>query len=123
MKERPILFSGEMVRALLEGRKTQTRRVVKLKGNLHKLSEWPYIGMLPDGTFMAADVPIKVENFGTSYFKDGFKCPYGEIGDRLWVRESFQIKLDATPCGVIYKADGYYGMFDLGKYHKRWSKP
>lgn len=65
MKERPILFSGEMVRAVLEGRKTQTRRVVK----------HPPVG------YMLDDTPV----FG--------KCPYGQPGDRLWVKETFCKKL------------------------------
>jgi hypothetical protein len=57
MKERPILFSGEMIRAILEGRKTQTRRVLK-----------------PE---MFACDPRPVH-----------PCPYGQPGDRLWVRET-----------------------------------
>lgn len=80
--ERPILFNGAMVRAILEGRKTQTRRVVKpqpagkyLKSALD--AEWlskPFGGLvLP----MIKDLPIE--------------CPYGQPGDRLWVRETFAI--------------------------------
>lgn len=64
MKERPILFSGPMVRAILEGRKTQTRRVVADK-------HMPHV--------FAAALPALHES-----------CPYGQPGDRLWVRESFQ---------------------------------
>lgn len=60
MKERPILFSGEMVRAILDGRKTQTRRVIKPQGE-----------------------PYTIEDV------DVLKCPYGIPGDRLWVRETF----------------------------------
>lgn len=64
MKERPILFSGEMVRAILDGRKTQTRRVVK-----------PQLGDLFD--------------YETCSPKPS--CPYGAPGDRLWVRETFSL--------------------------------
>ncbi len=70
MKERPILFNGPMVRAILEGRKTQTRRVVKAK-------HLPFLGNLLGG------------------FLDGRwnqrPLPYGKPGDRLWVREKFEV--------------------------------
>lgn len=65
MKERPILFSGPMVRAILDGRKTQTRRVVK--------NAWQC---------------LPLEN--VAYQRDAIaKCPYGVPGDRLWVRETW----------------------------------
>ena len=68
MKERPILFSGEMVRAILDGRKTQTRRVVKQK-------HLPFLTNILDG------------------FLDGKwnqrPMPYGQPGDTLWVRETW----------------------------------
>ncbi len=73
-KERPILFSGPMVRAILEGRKTQTRRVVKLKEG-----EWT------DGNRIAYD---RVDRRGTSWNETKL-CPYGVPSDRLWVRESY----------------------------------
>jgi hypothetical protein len=68
MKERPILFSGEMVRAILEGRKTQTRRVVKFGWN---------------GT--------AGELMAQSHFDPAYKCKYGEPVDRLWVKETFAV--------------------------------
>jgi hypothetical protein len=68
MKERPILFSGPMVRAILEGRKTQTRRIAK-----EKVVQW-----LPTLS--------SIEQVGMR--KNGL-CPYGYPGDRLWVRETF----------------------------------
>lgn len=70
VKERPILFSGPMVRAILEGRKTQTRRVIK---------KHPLI----DAGF--TDEFIKHPGNASAFI-----CPYGQPGDRLWVRESFQ---------------------------------
>lgn len=69
-KERPILFSGPMVRAILEERKTQTRRIVKGKIALEWLND---AGMVPE--FVAE--PLN----GLS--------PYGFPGDRLWVRETW----------------------------------
>lgn len=74
MKERPILFSAPMVRAILNGRKTQTRRVVK---------EWN------PGNDPAKAVPADLEYLPdfTSYRAT---CPYGALGDRLWVRETWE---------------------------------
>ena len=94
MRERPILFSGPMVRAILESRKTMTRRVAKLKP-WHRIEEkedgshWPWMEI--DGADMGHWLP----------------CPYGAPGDRLWVRETFG---DCTP-----GADVLVGT--------RWDKP
>lgn len=96
MKERPILFSGPMVRASLEGRKTQTRRVVKPQPELWQTSEGErWVGRLRDGSFH------DVENDGLGKFRE--TCPYGAPGDRLWVREThvYRHKHDR----VYYRAD------------------
>lgn len=72
MTERPILFNGEMVRAILDGRKTVTRRVVK-PAKCHD-----------SGADLAA-----CEIAGEVNEKRDFRlCPYGQPGDRLWVREA-----------------------------------
>jgi len=78
MKERPILFSGPMVRAILEGRKTMTRRVVKLRHGA-------------DVVVVNGQVwkPARVDYAG---YVD---CPYGQPGDRLWVRESWRTVKEA----------------------------
>lgn len=78
MKERPILFSTPMVRAILDGRKTQTRRIAV------KTSQ-PRSVYVTDFDFK--ELKIEVENIhsGHRYWK---QCPYGIPGDRLWVRES-----------------------------------
>lgn len=67
MKERPILYIAPMVRAILSGQKTVTRRALKMP---HGFWETSATGEL---------VPIPAN------------CPYGDAGDRLWVRESFQV--------------------------------
>ena len=72
MKERPILFSSPMVRAVLEGRKTMTRRVVKLRYGADVV--------VTNGQVWK---PARVDYAG---YVD---CPYGQVGDRLWVRENF----------------------------------
>ncbi|MEQ9886228.1 hypothetical protein [Pectobacterium zantedeschiae] len=78
MKERGIIFNGEMVRATLDGLKTQTRRVVR-----HQPDE-DGLARLSGGPWM--DTSEKV-----------YRCPYGEVGDRLWVRETsgLQVRRDA----------------------------
>jgi len=102
MKERPILFSGPMVRAILEGRKTQTRRVVKC--NPHKMA---YIGIdLKDMKPTWAAWNEKQWNEGGSQTA---KCPYGQPGDRLWVRETFSAGIDNGEHSVLYKADSVTG--------------
>jgi hypothetical protein len=85
-KERPILFSGPMVRAILDGKKTQTRRVVKPTAHQKRYVKktWdkePSITEWNDMAGLAADI-----NNGQYDFKG---CPYGSPGDRLWVRETF----------------------------------
>lgn len=93
MKDRPILFSGQMVRAILEGRKTQTRRIVK-----------PQPRVLNNGMWY---VPFKNEiNWIFNYILGDkvmayAKFPYGKVGDRLWVRETFH----EYSHGILYRAD------------------
>ena len=86
MKERPILFSAPMVRALLAGTKTQMRRVVKPQPTDGGL-EWV---TACGGDFAAWQDPLLLLD---EHSEDGGpcqrKCPYGRIGEKLWVRESF----------------------------------
>uniref|UniRef100_UPI0028AD0EB3 hypothetical protein n=1 Tax=Achromobacter sp. TaxID=134375 RepID=UPI0028AD0EB3 len=77
MRERPILFSAPMVRALLAGTKTQTRRVVKE----------PISGWLNNAN--GSHKVLKGQVFNYSFDQHLGDCPYGQPGDRLWVRESF----------------------------------
>lgn len=109
MKEHPILFNSEMIHAILAGRKTQTRRVIKpqpprLKWNIHK---WD-------------NDCINVRNSSDEY-DYWVKCPYGQPGDHLWVRETLwrqyrrcgetdpytmeQIEWDEETGKVVYCAD------------------
>ncbi|HBQ5895010.1 morphogenetic protein [Klebsiella pneumoniae] len=109
--ERGMIFNAEMVRAILDGRKTQTRRIIKpqpeatLSGSLSgKWLSRPLNGLL---------LP-KIEDIA-------IHCPFGVVGDRIWVRETFQGPLfdydlmdsyckDPTPFEkpefCVYKADG-----------------
>jgi len=79
MKERPILFSAPMVRAIFAGQKTQTRRVVKLPRG----ASWSdRLGGTVDGFFFDDD-GLRARGIGELF------CPYGAPGDRLWVRETW----------------------------------
>lgn len=80
-KERPIIFSGDMVRAILGGRKTQTRRVVR-----HDLVANADICNIDKNYFYVED------RYGDSRHITDF-CPCGKVGDRLWVREAWSILL------------------------------
>lgn len=86
MKERPILFSGPMARAILGGSKTQTRRVVK-----GQTPEWAHVTdeEYADGREFFMVTGAKQRD-GLRPILDGVTCPYGQFGDRLWVRETWQ---------------------------------
>lgn len=105
MRERPIWFSGPMVRALLTGTKTQTRRVVKPR-----------------------DIAWMDEHQGLREQCNASRCPYGQPGDRLWVREAWTTHkfMDAIPprdlqtISIAYVADG---KIQTGKYRQAFHMP
>ena len=93
MRERPILFNTEMVQAILDGRKIQTRRVVKLPdGNYPEA--W-FVGDVIDGI-------AQFTNDQTGREVD-ILCPYGQTGDRLYVRETWRPKGHNFPTGFPYE--------------------
>lgn len=90
VEEKSILFNAEMVKAVLGGRKTQTRRAIMV-GRGVPLSEdgawqWSPKVCLPDEYGPREGVWWSVGN------GHAFKCPFGKAGDRLWVRESFFVQ-------------------------------
>lgn len=103
MKERPILFSAPMVCAILDGTKTQTRRVVKSR---------------PDKNMGPRCVLLPHELAGEVNSGDYTNCPYGMPGDSLWVRETF-LRL---PVGTFYRAT-HNGTADEDKAHGIIWKP
>lgn len=120
MKERPVIFSGPMVRAILDGRKTQTRRIVK------------------DTGYYAIDSAIHGNEVAERELKSlAANCPYGEIGDLLWVRETWAIGEDVDPVlhqakairYLRYRSDGgcledewhNYGRWRSPIYMPRWA--
>ena len=83
MKERPILFKGAMVRAILSGHKTQTRRVVKPQP---QISEHGYLaGEWLGKPFLSCGEPLLLPTLEDM----PLECPYGQVGDLLYVRETF----------------------------------
>jgi hypothetical protein len=80
INEKPILFNSDMVRAVLEGRKTQTRRVVKPQPFIE---DWEFCA---DKWQVSGNEACAVTCTDS---KQTIKCPYGAVGDQLWVRESF----------------------------------
>lgn len=96
VKERPILFSGPMVRAILEGRKTQTRRIIKHQD----LIEFDEL----NGEFIFAHAR-HCPNY-CDYACGGLACPYGRVGERLWVRETWAIVPAVSDDGSKHKAKG-----------------
>ena len=85
--EKPILFTGPMVQAIYADLKTQTRRVVKLPEALSPGFEWQ-LDELPDGRWL-----LGAEHAGTGEgaLHSTVRCPYGQPGTRLWVRESWAV--------------------------------
>jgi hypothetical protein len=95
VRERPILFSGPLVRAIIEGRKTQTRRYVKPQpsGAFRSFGELPTCDCHPFG------------------FHDGdrrYPSPYGGPGDRLYVKESWCVKGERLGVATITPEDCHY---------------
>lgn len=103
-RERPILFSAPMIRAILAGTKSQTRRVVKPQpqpnggAGLHPVA--PYQN--PHGQWAWVLAATGMGSGG-----DLFSCPYGKPGDRLWVRESTEEDCIGSESFARYAADGF----------------
>ncbi len=131
MTSRPILFKGAMVRALLSGAKTQTRRICKPQppAHTHKVLTyhypdprdhfWAYVNRAPNEAELSSWV---------------YPCPYGQPGDKLWVRESFAhvyrtnaAPLARSPDDLAYMADDMtpdrdlYGAWKPSIHMPRWA--
>jgi hypothetical protein len=110
MRERPILFSAPMVRAILDGTKRQTRRAVKLHGEADEVRR---IAVMPP-------TPDRSESWMFTRGSGGaiVPCPYGEKGDRLWVRETWDARSWTSGnyperLKVCYGADGEQREFSV----------
>jgi hypothetical protein len=94
--DRPILFQADMVRAILAGRKTQTRRALKVQPlDVLPMNEDPVNRWV---TLDVRDPEDASKNHGSI-----IGCRYGKVGDRLWVREAWA---PGAAGQIIYRADG-----------------
>ncbi len=92
MKERGVAFNDDMVRAILEGRKTQTRRPVKSVGHdnclvIHRNGVYTHVMDAPEHGL----------------------CPFGNVGDRIWVREAWAILGNEDGCSVDWNGNLCHG--------------
>ncbi|HHH0152095.1 TPA: hypothetical protein ACPZOA_003947 [Yersinia enterocolitica] len=105
MNEKPILFNAEMVNAILSGRKTQTRRIMKVQPAECNHTHWPEYPN-PEWKLYDRGWNCAVCGNGVSLTErdvTGIICPLGKPGDRLWVREAFAAGL-CTESTLAYRA-------------------
>ncbi len=109
-REIPILFTGPMVRAILEGRKTQTRRIinpqpVKSPVRTYKWKWTPTKNEFPSCSWNGkVDINCPHCSIWTKH------CPYGTVGDRLWVREAWAHTIVGNQIDYLYRADHHTGI-------------
>ena len=107
-----MIFNGEMVRAILDGRKTQTRRIMKVQPSdgfhpthngydLDLNAHWYTPGVVDKNGYLQ---PAKKDVFGVADENEGYACPFGAVGDRIWVREAFQGPLVSEELLEEYRA-------------------
>ncbi len=130
-----MIFNGEMVRAIFDGRKTQTRRVMKVQPSdgfhpthngydLDLNAHWYTPGVVDKNGYLQ---PAKKDVFGVADENEGYACPFGAVGDRIWVRETFSPVPDhEEPAGcsaILYAADGNgpYGKWVPSIHMPRWA--
>ncbi|HCM9328090.1 TPA: hypothetical protein N5L66_001275 [Enterobacter hormaechei subsp. steigerwaltii] len=130
-----MIFNVEMVRAILDGRKTQTRRIMKVQPSdgflpthngydLDLNAHWYTPGVVDKNGYLQ---PAKKDVFGVADENEGYACPFGAVGDRIWVRETFSPVPDhEEPAGcssILYAADGNgpYGKWVPSIHMPRWA--
>lgn len=104
-KEHPIIFSGPMVRAIPTGQKTQTRRTQGLDRLNQEPDCWYWAGVnkFKEHVFYPTDLgEKKYPNYYPEDFSGLIKCPFGQPGDRLWVRETFVQSKEVAEYGAVY---------------------
>jgi hypothetical protein len=130
MKSRPILFSTPMVQAILEGRKTQTRRIVKPQPPLENIDEDPCFdydrgvekGSMENPVLYAEWAQWQDEFVNTTTNPIESHCvysPYGKHGDVLWVKENFYAWGKWVKNGISKTGKQKYKFIDLTLYERR----
>jgi hypothetical protein len=103
MKETPLMLKTPLVKATLEGRKTQTRRVMRDQPSENE--KFKYYCQLKNGDWGAL---FEWKTSEGEIFHNHYKCPYGKPGDLLWVKETYTDGGNLTSgVGYIYKANNY----------------
>ncbi|QHP77952.1 hypothetical protein EKQ45_19285 [Proteus vulgaris] len=118
MKERGIIFNAEMVRAILDGRKTQIRRIIKSEPATHNFRGWIMSSTRAKDEGKACwaigDSPLLKEPIRLN-------CPLGKVGDRLYVRETFKAGV-CTESTIAYKATHKPSDLEEGWYEEiKWT--
>lgn len=100
MTERGLIFNAEMVRAILDGRKTQTRRIVKgTDGAVKFCKEWDING---EEIFVVLG---EKDHTGMNPVLGAISCPFGAVGDRIWVRETWATLGNEDGCCVDWEGN------------------
>ncbi len=120
VKERPILYSPLMIQAINDRRKTMTRRIIKPQPGSYHDNSIIWRGKDPRslGEKLAFSVPVIWQSGTTIHSWANRLCPYGKVGDRLWVREKFQLICGGNAGGkshiqVRYLADDSHSLIEV----------
>ena len=120
MKERPIIMTSESVRAILDGRKTMTRRVIT--GFLYP--EYPdHEYCFHETVDSRWEIGMISRSTGEGHFMQYSRCPYGVPGSSLWVKESWANNIPGCPNGLSYKADHIDPLGDGPAHPMKWKSP
>lgn len=117
VKEHPILFTGEMVQAILDGRKTQTRRVLKPQprwfGAEHE-ERWHANALPPGGACPSTWTWWEGPAHGQSMYHEA-RCPYGQPGDQLWIKTGYTTLYDIDFDRTLWKCPGIHFISTHGR--------
>lgn len=99
MRERPIIMGSESIKGILEGRKTHTRRVIVPQPDAS------VVGLVPRVSYAGNVLWGNLLGTGKYVELNDRRCPYGQAGDRLWVKEVWALDVPGCPNGLSYNAD------------------